>query len=95
LEVDSLNESFTAAIGCSFKKIFLYKKKIFFLHKKIILFLYKKKIFFVQEEDLGYPGNPGGPKISMDIIHGESYISNGVLDHFLAGGWPWIVLHIP
>ena len=23
------------------------------------------------------------------------YISNGVLDHFLAGGWPWIVLHIP
>ena len=31
----------------------------------------------------------------MDIIHGESYISNGVLDHFLAGGWPWIVLHIP
>ena len=41
------------------------------------------------------PGNPGGPKISMDIIHGESYRSNGVLDHFLAGGWPWIVLHIP
>ena len=25
----------------------------------------------------------------------ESYRSNGVLDYFFAGGWPWIVLYIP
>ena len=34
----------------------------------------------------------------MDIIFGhlgDSYLSNGFLVHFLAGGWPRIVFDIP
>ena len=33
--------------------------------------------------------------VSFCLKSSKSYISNGVLDHFLAGSWPWIVLHIP
>ena len=33
--------------------------------------------------------------VSFCLKSSKSYRSNGVLDHFLAGGWPWIVLHIP
>ena len=36
-----------------------------------------------------------GGRRSYCMFPEESYRSNGALDHFWAGDWPWIVLYIP